>query len=58
MENDKPIYIREAALFFNRSIKCLQAWDRSNKLVAHRTSTNRRFYYKNELINFLQNADI
>ena len=35
---------KEFAKMVNRKVWTLQRWDREGKLVAHRTSTNRRYY--------------
>lgn len=44
--------ITEAAKLVNRTIKCLQQWDRSKKLVAFRTKTNRRYYTEKQILEF------
>ena len=49
--------------FANRigvSVKTLQRWDVSEKLIAHRTPTNRRFYTEdqyNKVMNIVENDD-
>ena len=49
---EKTYTITEAAKILNRTTKCLQQWDRNNKLVAFRTKTNRRFYTENQILDF------
>lgn len=49
--------VSEAAKYLRKTVKCLQKWDRDGKLPAHRTKTNRRFYYKKELEKFLGFSD-
>lgn len=44
--------ITQAAKILNRTTKCLQQWDRSGKLKALRTKTNRRFYTESQLLDF------
>lgn len=49
--------ITEASKFLRRSIKTLQLWDRSGKLVAFRTVTNRRYYTQEQLNTYLNRED-
>jgi predicted site-specific integrase-resolvase len=44
--------ISEAAKILNRTVKCLQMWDRNGKLVSKRTKTNRRYYTEKQLLEF------
>jgi putative resolvase len=44
--------ITEAAKLLNRTTKCLQVWDRTNKLKAFRTKTNRRYYTEKQILEF------
>lgn len=44
---------KEAAQYIGRSISTLQRLDYSGKLKAHRTTTNRRYYNKEQLDTFL-----
>lgn len=50
---EKTYDITAAAQILNRTVKCLQQWDRNGKLKAQRTATNRRFYTKQQLNDFL-----
>jgi predicted site-specific integrase-resolvase len=50
---EKTYTVTEAASILNRTVKCLQLWDRHGKLKANRTKTNRRFYTADEIKNFL-----
>lgn len=50
---EQLLTISEAAKYLRRTTICLQQWDRKGRLCAHRTDTNRRYYYKSELDNFL-----
>lgn len=50
---DTIFSIREAAERVRRSRATLQRWDRTGVLVASRTPTNRRFYTRAQLDNFL-----
>ena len=43
----------EAAEYLGMSIKGIQKLDREKRLVAHRTDSNRRFYYQSELDRYL-----
>jgi putative resolvase len=45
--------VTEAAQYLKRTVVCLQQWDRRGKLKSHRTDSNRRYYFKHELDNFL-----
>lgn len=47
----------EAAKYIGYSVNSLQNLDITGKLPAHRTSTNRRYYYQDELIRFLNNKE-
>ena len=40
------------------SVKTLQRWDKSGKLVARRTPTNRRYYTELDLEKYLNNEEI
>ncbi|MBP2058062.1 putative site-specific integrase-resolvase [Lactobacillus colini] len=44
---------KDAAKKINRSVTTLQRLDREKKLVAHRTTTNRRYYTEDQLNEFL-----
>jgi len=50
---EKIFNITEAAKILNRTVKSLQQLDRCKKLVANRTATNRRYYTKKQLDDFL-----
>jgi putative resolvase len=50
---EKTIGIKEASLIVDKTIKCLQLWDKSGKLPAFRTKTNRRYYLESQLSEFL-----
>ncbi len=50
----KFLTITEAAEILRRSTKTLQKWDRDGKLVAFRTSTNRRYYTEQQLKSFMR----
>lgn len=39
-------------------IKTLQKWDREEKLKAHRTPTNRRFYTEEQYKNYINENNI
>ena len=41
---------KEFAKMVNRKVWTLQRWDREGKLVAHRTSTNRRYYTHSQFL--------
>lgn len=41
----------------NVSVKTLQRWDRTGKLKAYRTPTNRRFYTDNQVKEFLKGRE-
>jgi putative resolvase len=45
--------ITEAAKICSRTVKCLQLWDKTGKLPAFRTKTNRRYYTEQQLLDFL-----
>lgn len=44
--------IGEFAKLINRSVKTLQRWDREGRLTAHRTSTGRRYYTEQQLLEY------
>lgn len=44
--------IGEFAKLINRTVNCLQKWDREGKLKANRTPTNRRFYTEQQLLEY------
>lgn len=46
------ISITDAAALLGVSVKTMQRWDRTNRLVAGRTATNRRFYTHDQLRKF------
>ena len=52
--NYKP---KEFAELLNVSVKTLQRWDRNKVLIAKRTSTDRRFYTKEQLEQYLKKSD-
>lgn len=45
--------VTEAAEFLKRSVKTLQRWDRTKRLRANRTATGRRWYEKEQLLQYL-----
>lgn len=47
------MYLHDAADYLGKARYTLQKWDREGKLIAHRTSTNRRYYYQSELDQYL-----
>lgn len=47
------MYLKEASAYLGKAPYTLQSWDRAGKLKAHRTVNNRRFYYKEELDQYL-----
>ena len=49
--------ISEAAELIWVSVKTLQRWDREEKLVANRTPSNRRYYTKNQLKEYMEVED-
>ncbi|MBQ2886491.1 MAG: helix-turn-helix domain-containing protein [Alphaproteobacteria bacterium] len=49
--------ISEAAELIGVSVKTLQRWDRDRKLVASRTPSNRRYYTKNQLKEYMEVED-
>ena len=53
MSEDKLMYLHDAADYVGKARYTLQKWDREGKLIAHRTSTNRRYYYQSELDQYL-----
>ena len=57
MQEKRKIKPAEAAKYIGYSINSLQNLDITGKLPAHRTSTNRRYYYQDELIQFLNNKE-
>ena len=46
--------LSQAAKALNISTKTLQRWDKKGTLVAHRTETNRRYYLRSQLAEFLE----
>ena len=50
MSNYKP---QEFAKILGVSVKTLQRWDRDQKLIAHRTPTNRRFYTDAQYVEYM-----
>lgn len=57
MQKKRKIKPAEAAKYIGYSVNSLQNLDITGKLPAHRTSTNRRYYYQDELIQFLNNKE-
>lgn len=57
MQEKRKIKPAEAAEYIGYSVNSLQNLDITGKLPAHRTSTNRRYYYLEELIQFLNNKE-
>lgn len=57
MQKKRKIKPAEAARYIGYSVNSLQNLDITGKLPAHRTPTNRRYYYQNELIQFLNNKE-
>ena len=57
MQKKRKIKPAEAAKYIGYSVNSLQNLDNAGKLPAHRTSTNRRYYYLDELIQFLNNKE-
>ena len=53
MQRKRTIKPAEAAKYIGYSVNSLQNLDSEGKLPAHRTPTNRRYYYQDELIRFL-----
>ena len=41
------------AAMIGRSVKSLQVWDRTGKLKAHRTLTNRRYYTHDDYLAYI-----
>ena len=56
MKNDKIMALGEAAEYLHKATSTVQGWDRDGILKAHRTKTNRRYYYQSELDDFLGKA--
>lgn len=52
---EKKYKIGEFAEQVGVSVKTLQRWDKSGKLVAHRTITDRRYYTEKQLDYCLRN---
>lgn len=50
--------VTQAAKILNRTVKCLQLWDRQNKLTSFRTATNRRYYTEEQLNKFLNKKEL
>ena len=44
---------KEFAKRIGKTVKTLQRWDNSGKLIAHRTPTNRRFYTEQQYNDFM-----
>lgn len=57
MQKKRKIKPAEAAKYIGYSVNSLQNLDKTGKLPAHRTSTNRRYYYLDGLIPFLNNKE-
>ena len=57
MQRKRKLKPAEAAKYIGYSVNSLQNLDNAGKLPAHRTSTNRRYYYQDELIQFLNNKE-
>lgn len=57
MQKKRKIKPAEAAKYIGYSVNSLQHLDITGKLPAHRTPTNRRYYYQDELIQFLNNKN-
>lgn len=53
MLEDKLMYLHNAADYLGKARYTLQKWAREGKLIAHRTSTNRHYYYQSELDQYL-----
>lgn len=50
MEILKP---KDASKILKVTTKTLREWEKQGKLISHRTNTNRRYYLKSEIYNFL-----
>ena len=50
MKNYKP---QEFSKMLGVSVKTLQRWDNDQKLIAHRTPTNRRFYTHEQYVEYM-----
>lgn len=57
MQKKRKIKPAEAAKYIGYSVNSLQNLDNAGKLPAHRTPTNRRYYYQDELIQFVNNKE-
>lgn len=57
MQKKHKIKPAEAAKYIGYSVNSLQNLDNAGKLPAHRTPTNRRYYYQDELIQFVNNKN-
>lgn len=57
MQKKRKIKPAEAAKYIGYSVNSLQNLDITGKLPAHRTPTNRRYYYQDELIQFVNNKN-
>ena len=57
MQKKRKIKPAEAANYIGYSVNSLQNLDNAGKLPAHRTPTNRRYYYQDELIQFVNNKN-
>ena len=57
MQKKRKIKPAEAAKYIGYSVNSLQNLDNAGKLPAHRTPTNRRYYYQDELIQFVNNKN-
>jgi len=49
--------IGEAAKFLRVSVKTLQRWDEKEKLIAKRTKSDRRYYTRMQLADFVREHD-
>lgn len=45
------------AILLGVCVKTLQRWDKSGKLVARRSDTNRRYYLEEDLIKFKEKVN-
>ena len=57
MQKKRKIKPAEAAKYIGYSVNSLQNLDNAGKLPAHRTPTNRRYYYQDELMQFVNNKN-